>query len=50
MNQLRMGNRLLATGFIMINIEGRAIHIPGPVVVELKADTSNLTTAYFIEK
>ena len=50
MNQLRMGNRLLATGFIMINIKDRAIHIPGPVVVELKADTPNLTTAYFIGK
>ncbi len=50
MNQIRMGDRLLATKLIRININGESIHIPGPVVVELKADTSNLTTAYYIRK
>jgi hypothetical protein len=49
MNQIRLGNRLLATEFIMLQINGETIRIPGPVVVELMADSPNLTTAYFIQ-
>lgn len=36
------------TGFIRINVGGEQISIPGPVVVELKENTSNRTTAYYI--
>ena len=50
MNQIRMGDRLLATKLIMINVKGESIRIQGPVVVDLKVGTSNLTTAYHVRK
>ena len=50
MNQIRMGDRLLADGFVMIDVAGEQIHIPGPVVVDLQTDTPNLVTAYYIRK
>ena len=50
MNQIRMGDRLLATKLIMINVKGESIRIQGPVVVDLKSGTSNITTSYYIRK
>lgn len=50
MNQIRIGDNLLATGFIMLHVGGEQISIPGPVVIELKENTSNQTRAYYIRR
>lgn len=50
MNQIRVGDKLLAANLIMIRVKGETIRIQGPVVVDLQADSPNLTIAYYIRK
>lgn len=47
MNQIRLGDRILAKYFVTINCGGNPIQLKGPVVVDMKAGTPNLTEAYY---
>ena len=47
MNQVRFGDQIFAKYFVAINCGGNPIQILGPVVVDMKAGSPNLTEAYY---
>lgn len=47
MNQIRLGDRILAKYFIAIHSNGVIIKLTGPVVVEMKEGSPNLTESYY---
>lgn len=48
MNQIRVGDRLLAFEFVAVNSDGEIASLRGPVVVEMEKGSPNMTKGYWI--
>ncbi|MBO2516914.1 MAG: hypothetical protein CW338_06525 [Clostridiales bacterium] len=47
MNQFRLGDRLMATGFMAVNVNGETVRIPCPCVVEMEPGSPGRTLAWW---